>query len=115
MSVTITNVQEERAFESYKAARNVPRNTMAYGVYPNCKKSLAEYSALVARLSEGGDLATFAEYHATATAPVAAYIAQLQTAMQAICTIMEAVDAAAIQQTGGPVFGIPQSPEEGQI
>ena len=115
MAVSISTVQDERAVVRYIQARNVPRDVMAYGVYPNCKKALAQYNALVARLADGGDLASFSDYHATATAPVAAYIAQLQTAMQAICTIMEAVDAAAIAQTGGPVFGIPQPVEEGQI
>lgn len=108
MTVAITTVQDERAMVAYIQARNVPRDTMAHGVYPNCKKALAEYTALVARLEEGGDLADFAGYHTTSTAPVAPYIVQLQQAMQAIVTIMEAVDAYAIAETGGPAFGVIQ-------
>lgn len=109
--IQITNLQEERAMAAYIAARNDLRNRMACGVYPNCKATLAAYAAFEARLS--GDLADFAEYHTTSMAVVLPAIAQLQQAMQAICTIMEGVDAAAIAGTGAPLFGIPlPEPEE---
>lgn len=84
---------------------------MKNGVYPNCKAALAAYAAFEARL--GADLASFAEYHASSMALVLPAITQLQQAMTAICTIMETVDAAAIVETGAPLFGIPlPQPEE---
>lgn len=109
--IQITTLQEERAMAAYITARNQLRDRMKNGVYPNCKTALADYAAFEARL--GSDLAAFADYHTESMAPVLTYITALQQAMQAICTIMEAVDTEAIAQTGTPIFGIPlQQAEE---
>lgn len=106
MTINIANVVDERKMVEYLQARNQPRDVMTNGVYPNCKRAVEEYDKLVSRLIDENDLYSFAGYHETSTAPVAPYIAQLYQKMVEICAIMEAVDVAAINQTGGPVFGI---------
>lgn len=106
MTINIANVIDERKMVEYLQARNQPRDVMTNGVYPNCIKAIEEYDKLVLRLTDENDLYSFAGYHETSTAPVAQYIALLYQKMAEICAIMEAVDVAAIEQTGGPVFGI---------
>lgn len=73
MTIEITTAADERTYNSYLAARDAPRLTMAYGVYPNAVKALAEYDALLQRLTTG-DLAQFGQYHANVTAAVTPYV-----------------------------------------
>lgn len=94
MTIQITTAQDERLYNAYLAARDAPRLTMAHGVYPNAVKALAEYDALLARLTTG-DLTQFGQYHANVTAAVAPHIATLQQAMQAIVATMQAIEQAA--------------------
>lgn len=112
MSLLITNVQEERQVTKYIEARNTPKNVMAYGVYPNCKKALEEYAYLLSRLEDHEDLGPYMQYHLVSTSPIQPYITQLQTAMQAIVTIMTNIDKYALSTTGGQVFGIPLEEEK---
>lgn len=93
MTISIKNFIDEQALRTYVIARDMPRSTMAHGVYPNCVKALYEYDNLVARFQT--DLADFTEYHADVVKAVAPYIDQLQQAMGAIVQIMQAIEAAA--------------------
>jgi len=104
--IEITDFTDEQALRTYVMARDMPRATMAYGVYPNCVKALAEYDALMARFQT--DLADFTEYHADVVKAVAPYIDQLQQAMGTIVAIMQAIEAAA-----PGTFGI-ELPQEGK-
>lgn len=108
MTIQITTAADERTYSSYLAARDAPRLTMAHGVYPNAIKALAEYNALLARLTNG-DLAQFGQYHANVTAAVAPHIVTMQQAMQAIVATMQA-----IEQAAPGTFGIvlPQEQQE---
>lgn len=84
---------DEKLLKLYQDARDEPRATMAYGVYPNCVKALADYDALVARFQT--DLVGFTDYHNEVTKTVAPYIAQLQQYMTGIVQIMQAIESAA--------------------
>lgn len=88
-------VDDERAFNEYRALRNAVREAMANGVYIGCKRAIQRYDNLDAALTEGGTLETLGKYHAELSAPLAPYIAQLRQAMTAIVQIMEAVETAA--------------------
>lgn len=94
MTIQITTAADERLYDDYKAARDAPRFTMAYGVYPNAAKALSQYADLVQRLTDG-DLAKFGVYHAIVTAQVAPYISAMQTAMTSIVEAMNAIEQAA--------------------
>jgi len=94
MTIEITNANDERTYNSYLAARDAPRLTMAHGVYPNAVKALAEYDNLVARLASG-DLAQFGQYHTNVTVAVAPYVQTLYEAMQTIVEVMNAIETAA--------------------
>ena len=89
---TLETTQDMARFETYKALRDAPRQTMAYGVYPNSEKALAQYNELVAWLADNSD---YAELHSTTTAQVTSYITQMQQAMTAIIQIMQGIEAAA--------------------
>lgn len=109
--IQITTINDERTYNSYLAARDAPRQTMAHGVYPNAVKALAEYDALVARLT-GGDLAQFAGYHTNVTNAVAPHVATMYTAMQTIVTIMQAIESASPGTFG---IQLPQAEQEPQV
>lgn len=111
MTIEINNANDERTYNSYLAARDAPRQTMAHGVYPNALKALAEYDALVARLT-GGDLAQFGQYHTNVTSAVAPHIATMYQAMQTIVTIMQAIESAS---PGTFSIALPQSETGPQI
>lgn len=102
----IATFEDENLFRNYLAGRDAPRSTMAYGVYPNALKALAEYDALVVRLAPGGDLESFGDYHQAVTVNVQPYIVQLQAAMTAIVQIMQGIETVA-----PGTFGI-QLPQE---
>lgn len=76
----------------YAAMRNAPRDTMGYGVYPNCVKALTDYTALQSWLAEHDDLSAD---HAAMIAAVAPHIETLQQAMQTIVATMQAIERAA--------------------
>jgi hypothetical protein len=59
------------------------------------------------RLSPGGDLADFGEFHGKVTSAVGPYIATMYTAMQTIVTVMQAIEKAAPN-----TFGIQLPSEE---
>lgn len=113
MTIQITTAADERTYNSYLVARDAPRQTMAHGVYPNAVKALAEYDALLVRLTTG-DLAQFGEYHANVTAAVAPYIATMQQAMQAIVATMQAIEQAAPGTFGIVLPEVPQEQHEDQ-
>lgn len=79
-------------YTAYAAMRNDPRSAMAHGVYPNCVKALNDYAALETWLTDHPDMA---DSHAAMIAAVAPHIATLQTAMQTIIDIMQAIEKAA--------------------
>lgn len=95
MTVEISTFIDERLFQDYLAARDAPRLTMAYGVYPNAVKALSEYASLLTRLSPGGDLESFGAYHQAVTVNVQPYIVQLQQLMAGITQILQAIETAA--------------------
>jgi len=64
------------------------------------------------RLQDENALAKFYPYHLESTAQVKPYILQLQQAMLAICSIVEAIDRQALAQNGRKVFGIDLPTEE---
>lgn len=105
----IATFNDENLFRAYLAGRDAPRSTMAYGVYPNAVKALAEYDALVVRLAPGGDLEAFGEYHQAVTINVQPYIVQLQQYMAGIVQIMQAIETAAPTTFG---IELPQVPQE---
>ena len=78
--------------QQYVAMRDAPRLTMSHGVYPNSVKALAEYQVLFDWLTANP---SYAQLHSDITAQVAPYVAQMQQAMQAIITIMQAIETAA--------------------
>lgn len=93
--LNISTFADEQLFNQYMAARDAPRSTMAYGVYPNAAKALADYTALLTRLASDGDLAQFGDYHVEVTAAVQPYIVQLQQYMTGIVQIMQGIEAVA--------------------
>jgi len=105
MSVIINTISDEQVYENYRSLRNTPRQSIAYGVYPNCKKALSEYSALLSALS--GDMSDYADLHITMTAQVAPYITGIQQAMQNIVDTVEA-----IEKSAPGTFGI-EVPQDG--
>ena len=103
IEIKIKNATEEIEFDKYKAARDAPRQTMAFGVYPNAKKALVEYDALIGLLS--GDMAKFESYHEEVTKEVKLYVGMLQEALTTIVQTMEGIELAA-----PGTFGIPMPP-----
>lgn len=104
MTISLRNATEENELIRYLAARDAPRQTMAFGVYPNAKKALAEYDALLLLL--GGDMLKFEEYHEELTKEVKLFVGQLQEALTTIVTTMEG-----IEQAAPGTFGIPMPQE----
>lgn len=92
---TIEKIEDENLFMAYRAARDEQRGIMAYGVYPNAVAALASYDALLVRLSTGGDLADFDEFHSKVTSAVGPYITIMYQAMQTIVQTMQAIEKAA--------------------
>lgn len=90
MTIQIQSVQDERAFEAYKALRNLPRNSLTHSVYAGSKITLRHYVNLEAALA--GDMSDYAEYHAASTAPVAEHIETLRAAMETIVQVVEAIE-----------------------
>lgn len=88
----LATAQDLALAQKYVAMRDAPRLVMATGVYPNSVKALEEYQNLIDWLDENPDYETL---HGTITSQVAPYIAQMQTAMQSIITIMQAIETAA--------------------
>lgn len=88
----LTTAQDLALAQKYVAMRDAPRLVMANGVYPNSVKALEEYQKLIDWLAANPSYETL---HNDITAQVAPYIAQMQTAMQAIITIMQAIETAA--------------------
>lgn len=78
--------------QQYATMRNAPRDTMAHGVYPNAVKALEQYQALQQWLADNPD---WQQSHADMIAAVAPHIATMQQAMQAIVTVMQAIEKAA--------------------
>jgi len=103
----ITNEVTLQAAINYAAYRDAPRLTMAYGVYPNCVKALAEYDALLAWLA---DHPAYQQVHDSITAQVQPYINQMQQAMTGITQIMQAIEAGAPGTFPGVV--VPESEQE---
>lgn len=100
MTISLKNATEENELIRYLAARDAPRQTMAHGVYPNAKKALAEYDALLALL--GSDMSKFVDYHDELTKEVKLYVGMLQDALTTIVATMEG-----IEQAAPGTFGIP--------
>lgn len=88
-------IDDERKFNAYLAARDAPRETMANGVYVNCRRALGQLAALTARLTDPDDLADLAQYHLDVTAPVQPHLNTLIQACSTIVQVMEAVETAA--------------------
>lgn len=109
MTIQISTVQDERAFEAYKALRNLPRNSLTHSVYAGSKITLQHYADLEAALS--GDMSDYAEYHATSTAPVAEHIETLRAAMETIVQVVETVETFA-PGTFGVTLPDPEPEEE---
>lgn len=104
----ITNEISLQAAINYAAYRDAPRLTMAYGVYPNCVKALAEYDALLAWLV---DHPAYQQVHDATTGPVQPYIDTMYQAMrQAIIGVMQAIEAGAPGTFPGVV--VPESEPE---
>ena len=89
--LTLESTQDMAKFETYKALRDAPRETMAHGVYPNSVKALEQYGELVAWLGENPD---YAQLHVATTSQVTAYVTQMQQAMGAIIQIMQGIETA---------------------
>jgi hypothetical protein len=103
MTISISTIPDEAAFNNYLAARNAPRDTIRYGVRPNCVKALAEYSALLNALQ--GDMSAFATYHANATATVTPFVALMQKCMEVLVMTPALINQAAVAQGIAPPFG----------
>lgn len=88
----LATAQDLALAQQYVTMRDAPRLVMAHGVYPSSVKALEEYQKLIEWLDANP---TYETLHETITAQVAPYIAQMQTAMQSIITIMQAIEAAA--------------------
>lgn len=108
MTVQITTINDERIFKRYMDLRNAPRDTLVTGVHPNSHKALREYDTLLEAMT--GDLSGMAEYHASAVAGVAPFVAALQAAMHTINDTMHIVNLLATATGQDEPFAIP--PEE---
>ena len=101
----ITTITDEQVFQQYASMRNAPRDTLVYGVYPNCDKADAQYESLVLALGGGNettpDLSAYAAYHAQITASVAPFIAAIQSGMSVIHDSMHITNVLA-QMTNQP-------------
>lgn len=119
MTISITTIADEAAFNNYLAARNAPRDSIRFGVAPNCVKALAEYSWLLTALTGGQepteespdlptvpDMSDFAAYHANATASVTPFIALMQKCMDVLVKTPALINQAAIAQGIAPPFGL---------
>lgn len=93
MKILIEALEDERAFEAYKLARDLPRLSLANSVYPGCKITLQHYADLEAHLSS--DMNEYSEYHAIVTSTVDSHIDAIRDAMQTIVAHVEGIEKAA--------------------
>lgn len=118
MTIQISTITDEAAFNTYLLARNAPRDSIRYGVRPNCAKALSEYAWLLTALQGGQqpteeqpelptipDMSAFATYHANATAPVAPYVSLMQKCMEVLVATPALINQAAVTQGIAPPFG----------
>lgn len=87
MTISLRNATEENELIRYLAARDAPRQTMQFGVLPNCKKALVEYDAFVTLLT--GDMAKFSEYNEAVAMEIKFYVGILRPALETIISTME--------------------------
>jgi hypothetical protein len=99
MTIEISTLPDERKFVQYIAARNAPRDVMAYGVHPNNHKALQLYDQLTALLAPGGELEDMAVYHTNTISTVLTFVQTMQACMTAINGTMHIVNLLA-QATG---------------
>ena len=107
MTVQIQSVEDERKFQKYIAARSASLTTMVTGVHPNAHKALQQYDELIALLSEGGELASLAAYHANSVAAVSPFINVLKSAMHVLNSTMHTVNLLAVANSQDAPFAIP--------
>ena len=104
MSIQITDFPSEFLALAYIQARNAPRDTIRYGVRPNCIKALAEYAWLVTALNGGDeeagipDMSANAAYHAASVAPVTPFITLMQQAMRILVDTPALINQLALLQ-----------------
>lgn len=92
----ISNEVDERLFVEYVQQRDLVRNVMGGGVYPNLVKALEVYDMFDVLLAEGGALndADLRAYHEKLMGPITPYVADIRKAAMRICDIMLAIEAA---------------------
>ena len=108
MTIQISDVETEGAFNRYLAARNAPRDTIVYGVHPNAVKCLVEYDSLAVALGGGEgtieDMSQFATYHANIVAAVTPFITMMYHAMELLRDTPMLINALAASQGEFPPF-----------
>lgn len=95
--IEITTLEQEQQFTEYHRRRGELRDALRFGVYPNLKVALELFARFTADYGPGGanyDEALWAYYQSN-IAPVAAQMANMIAAGEAIVGIMEAVELAA--------------------
>jgi hypothetical protein len=91
MTIQISSVLDEAAYNRYLAARNAPRDRIVNGVRPNAIACLADYDRLAVALAGGSDdpdtgaaipdMSAFADYHAGVVARVTPFVTMMYHAM----------------------------------
>lgn len=100
--IEITTLEQEQQFTEYHRRRGELRDSLRFGVYPNLVKALALYQAFNADYAPGGaqyDEALWTYYQSNIQ-PVAAQMADMIAAAEAIVGIMETVELAALGTFG---------------
>lgn len=91
--MNISSADDERAFNEYKEAREIPRVFVAR-IHRNGKALLAAYAAFEARLADEDDLGDFAAYHASITGGVNPHVQSIIDNIQSAIATIEAIEKA---------------------
>lgn len=118
MTITLTNVRDEAAFEAYRLARTAPLFGIRNGVRPNAVQVLRSYAWLLIALSGGRqpteeepeletipDFSAYATYHAKAIAQVAPFIDLMKHCMEVLVQTPALINQWARAQGIDPPFG----------
>jgi len=109
MAIEISTLSDEGALRSYLDARNAPRDTITFGVRPNCIKAIAEYENLVASLSgddDHEDMSAYLDYHNSVVSQVSPFIEVMKCAMKIMRDTPQLVDQLAVAQEQDAPFGV---------
>lgn len=120
MTITIATLTDLTKLKRYEDMRDTPRRFLEHGVYPNGDQALIAYGRLLEALQGGHiatedepytveDLSEYAQFHANTLAPVAPFVAAIQSSIGVVNDTMHIVNmlSAAAQPTEPLPFAIP--------